>query len=232
MKFVQTLKKGILLKRYKRFLADIETENTKKLTIYCPNTGSMLSCSETLGCVWYSISSNKSRKYKYTWELYQKDSSGMVIVNTHNANCLVFEALHKKKITQIANFDNLYKEVKLNKKSRIDFMISSGDKKAYIEVKSVSFCVDKMGYFPDSISLRAQKHLKELILLKKSGHRAILFFCSMHEDIEKISPAKYIDVEYYKLCIDALNAGVEFMAYKTSIKTNEVNISKQIEVII
>ena len=82
MKFVQTLKKGILLKRYKRFLADIETENTKKLTIYCPNTGSMLSCSETLGCVWYSISSNKSRKYKHTWELYQKDSSGMVIVNT------------------------------------------------------------------------------------------------------------------------------------------------------
>ena len=228
MEFEPSLKKGILIRRYKRFLADIKLHTNKILTIYCPNTGAMLSCSTSGATVWYSCSLNTQRKYFATWELYH--DKHFVVVNTHRANDLISEAITLKKITTLEGLVKIDREVKLNQQSRIDFMLTTKNKKTYIEVKSVTYCSDAVGYFPDAISKRGQKHLKELIALKKAGHRAILLFCVMHEAIACVKPAKHIDFEYSQLCYTAYQAGVEFLAYKALINQYEVVINDQVPV--
>lgn len=209
MKFESLLKQGILIRRYKRFLVNIELPINEILTIYCPNTGAMLSCSTPMAMVWYSSSLNIQRKYFATWELYRNEY--FIAVNTHRANNLIAEAITSKKIAALGCWIKIDREVKINRQSRINFMLTTENKRIYIEVKSVTYYSDTVGYFPDAITKRGQKHLKELIALKKAGHRAILLFCVMHEAIECVKPAKHIDPEYSQLCQVASQAGIEFL---------------------
>ncbi len=225
------MEEGVLVKRYKRFLADVKLPSGNIITIYCPNTGAMSSCSEPGGKVWFSRSDNPKRKYSFTWELYQDLEGDRVDVNTHRANHLVEEAIRADKIKELGEIITLQREVSLAEaKSRIDFVLSGKDTKTFLEVKSVTYLHKGEGYFPDAVTKRGQKHLEELVTLKEQGHRAILFFCVMHSGISVIKPAKHIDEKYAKLCQKALKAGVEFLGYACHINPQEVVITDPIEV--
>ena len=236
MKFVPSLQQGILLQRYKRFLADVETPDGSTLTLHCPNTGSMLNCREPGWRVWYSSSDNPKRKYPCTWELVENASGDLIGINTGRANQLVEEALTAGKVKELSGYDGLRKEVRYgSENSRIDFLLSgkqdSEYSDCYIEVKSVTLGMGKgQGVFPDAITTRGQKHLRELMEVRKQGQRAVLFFCIQHSGIDEVAPADHIDADYGRLLRTAADAGVELLAYKAELSPREISLSHRIPV--
>lgn len=226
-----------LIKRYKRFLADIELTNGEETTIHCANTGAMTGCAEPNDTVWYSTSDNSKRKYPFSWEVTQSQDNHFICVNTLRANQLVEEALHKGLIDELSHFDILQREVKYgNENSRVDFLATyKNAPDTYIEVKSVTLLDNDHGYFPDAVTTRGQKHLRELMDMVEQGHRAVLLFAVLHTGINTISAASHIDPTYAKLLKEANAAGVEIIAYKAdfSIKqgTLDFHLSNKIHFI-
>ncbi len=216
------LKPAKLIKRYKRFLADIILANNEETTIHCANTGAMKGCAEPGDTVWYSTSTNNKRKYPLSWEMTQCQNKHFVCVNTLRANQLVEEALHKGLIAELTDFEQLQREVKYgSENSRIDFLATFKDAtNAYIEVKSVTLLDNNRGYFPDAVTTRGQKHLRELIEVKAQGHRAVLLFAILHSGINDISAASHVDPSYAQLLKEASQAGVEIIAYKADFSLN------------
>jgi sugar fermentation stimulation protein A len=209
-----------LIKRYKRFLADIEFTNGQQTTIHCANTGAMKGCAEPGDTVWYSTSDNAKRKYPFSWEITQSKAEHFICVNTLRANQLVEEALHKGIVSELTGFDLLQREVKYgSENSRIDFLATYADApNAYIEVKSVTLLEENHGYFPDAVTTRGQKHLRELMEMKAQGHRAVLLFAVLHSGINDIAAASHVDPNYATLLKEAAHAGVEIIAYKVDFK--------------
>jgi len=238
MEFVPALQEGILLKRYKRFLADIETDDGSILTLHCPNTGSMLNCNEPGWRLWYSTSDNPKRKYPSTWELVENGDSDLIGVNTGRANQLVEEALQAGIVKELEGYDNCRKEVRFGQEnSRVDFLLSNeqGSEHAdcYVEVKSLTLGMGKgLGVFPDAVTTRGQKHLRELIAAKAQGQRAVLLFCVQHSGVEEVAPADHIDADYGRLLRTAADAGVELLAYKAILSPREISLSHGIPVIL
>jgi len=237
MQFVPQLKTAILIKRYKRFLADVTLSNGELSTIHCANTGAMTGCATSGSPIWYSTSDNKKRKYPHSWELIKTDNGDFVCINTIRANQLAVEAIKNGVITELSDYDTLETEVKYGQEnSRIDILLRSHSKKpCYVEVKSVTLLdeftnveqekrntLKGQGYFPDAITTRGQKHLRELIQEVKNGSRAILLFSVLHTGIEKVSPALHIDAKYSHLLKEAQETGVEILCYKASITPNEI----------
>ena len=226
-----------LLKRYKRFLADIEFTNGEETTIHCANTGAMKGCAEPGDTVWYSTSTNAKRKYPFSWEITQSQDQHFICVNTLRANQLVEEALHKGVISELAGFNSLQREVKYgSENSRVDFLARyDGAPDTYIEVKSVTLLEQGHGYFPDAVTTRGQKHLRELIEMTAQGHRAVLLFAVLHSGINEISVASHIDPTYAQLLKEAAQAGVEIISYKANFSFNitefNVNLSEKINFI-
>ncbi|AOW77463.1 sugar fermentation stimulation protein SfsA [Colwellia sp. PAMC 20917] len=224
------LKKAILIKRYKRFLADIILEDGTETTLHVANTGAMTGCATEKDTVWYSTSDNKKRKYPYSWEITQTHNDHFICVNTLRANQLVEEALTNRTINELHNYKTLRREVKYgDENSKIDFLLTDkNDVLTYIEVKSVTLLSDssisKQGYFPDAVTLRGQKHLRELMQMKQQGHRAILLFAVLHSGIESVMAAQHIDAKYAELLSQAKEQGVEVIAYKVSFKEDINNI--------
>ena len=218
-----------LIKRYKRFLADIEFNDGAQTTIHCANTGAMKGCAEPGDTVWYSTSTNTKRKYPFSWELTQSQAEHFICVNTLRANQLVEEALHQGLIAELTGFDLLQREVKYgSENSRVDFLASYDDAPdTYIEVKSVTLLESGHGYFPDAVTTRGQKHLRELVDMVEQGHRAVLLFAVLHSGINDIAAASHVDPIYAKLLKEAKHAGVEIIAYKTdfSLKKDELNMT-------
>jgi len=212
------LQSAKLIKRYKRFLADIELNNCEETTIHCANTGAMKGCAEPDDTVWYSTSTNSKRKYPFSWEITQTQAKHFICVNTLRANQLVEEALNKGVVSELANFTTLKREVKYgNENSRVDFLASYNHAPdTYIEVKSVTLLDNNHGYFPDAVTTRGQKHLRELIDMVEQGHRAVLFFAVLHSGINDISAASHIDPTYATLLKEARISGVEIIAYKAN----------------
>ena len=210
------LQSARLIKRYKRFLADIELPNGEETTIHCANTGAMKGCAEPDDTVWYSTSTNAKRKYPFSWEINQTQNNHFICVNTLRANQLVEEALNKGVISELSDFDELKREVKYgNENSRVDFLANYNNAAdTYIEVKSVTLLDNGHGYFPDAVTTRGQKHLRELMDMVAQGHRAVLLFAILHSGINAISAASHIDPTYAKLLMEAKAAGVEIIAYK------------------
>lgn len=212
------LNKATLIQRYKRFLADITLENGSETTIHVANTGAMTGCAEPEDFVWYSTSDNAKRKYPFSWELTQTQAGHFICVNTIRANHLVEEAINNNMIHEVIDFENLRREVKYgDENSKIDFLLT--DKNGcdtYIEVKSVTLLDQKnqQGYFPDSVTTRGQKHLRELIAMKQQGYRAILLFAVLHSGISSVMPAQHIDADYAELLKEAKKQGVEVIAYQ------------------
>ncbi|VEB24937.1 DNA/RNA nuclease SfsA [Avibacterium volantium] len=210
-----SLKSATLIRRYKRFLADVELANGEVLTIHCANTGAMTGCGEKGDTIWYSTSDSKTRKYPHSWELTQLKNGQMVCINTHRSNQLTLEALQNKQIKELAAYNKILPEMKYGEEnSRIDFLLKGeGLPDCYVEVKSVTLVKGNLGMFPDAVTTRGQKHLRELMAMKKRGHRAVIFFAGLHNGFDHFKVAEYIDPEYAKLLSQAIKEGVEVYAY-------------------
>ena len=234
MHFDPPLKQGKLIKRYKRFLADITLADKQQLTIHCANTGAMTGCAEAGATVWYSTSDNAKRKYPNSWELTQTAAGHSICVNTARANTLVVEAINNEVISELSGYQTLRTEVKYGQEnSRIDILLQDSDREdCYIEVKSVTLLDDLnsgQGYFPDAQTTRGQKHLRELTEMVQSGHRAVLFFAVLHSGIEKVSAAHHIDAKYSLLLKQAREAGVEIICYKAEFSDNEIRLLSRVD---
>ena len=226
MEFTPPLQQGILLRRYKRFLADVQLSDGSEITLHCPNTGSMRNCLYPGETVWFSTSDNPKRKYAHTWELMTTPNGSLIGIHSSQANALAEDAINKGIISELTGYDSLSREVKYgDENSRIDILLQAAQKPAcYIEVKSCTLLEDGQGYFPDAVSLRGQKHLRELMHMVSLGHRAVLLFVVQHSEITCVAPAAHIDPEYAKLLKVAVLSGVEVLAYRCEISPTEINL--------
>lgn len=227
MEFTPPLQPATLIKRYKRFLADVVTPDGALLTLHCPNTGAMTGCATPGDTVWYSTSSSLTRKYPHTWEVTQTQDGHFICVNTLRANQLVKEALQEKRLRELSDYSTVLSEVKYGaERSRIDFMLQAGCKvNCYIEVKSVTLSDNSQGYFPDAVTVRGQKHLRELMSVVESGERAVLLFAVLHSAIEQVSPARHIDPRYAMLLSEAQQKGVEIVAWKATLTAEKMQLT-------
>lgn len=219
MEFSPPLRAARLIQRYKRFLADVVTPDGEILTLHCANTGAMTGCATPGDTVWYSTSASATRKYPHSWELTETQEGHWICVNTLRANQLVREALADARIPELAAYTHCQAEVKYGREnSRIDFLLQAqGSANCYIEVKSVTLLQQGKGYFPDAVTVRGQKHLRELSTIVAEGHRAVLLFTVLHSGIEDVSPARHIDPRYAELLVQAQRNGVEVLAYQAKL---------------
>tara|TARA_R110002111_G_scaffold185693_1_gene251713 strand:- start:414 stop:1118 length:705 start_codon:yes stop_codon:yes gene_type:complete len=231
MQFSSSLIQGTLIKRYKRFLADVQLADGTIVIAHCPNTGAMTGCAEPGWKVWLSPSNNPKRKLLYTWEVVLTDQHHWIGINTHNANKLVKEAIQEHKIAELIGYQNLQAEVKFGEEnSRIDFLLTDTEKAdCYIEVKSVTLLEDNMGYFPDAKTLRGLKHLRELSLIASQGKRAVLLFCVQHSGIQSVQVASHIDPDYAKELKQAMLNGVQILCYGCKISSEKIYINQSLK---
>lgn len=233
MRFSPELEQGRLLIRYKRFLADIETSSGEKLTIHCPNTGSMFNCMAPGGRIWFSRSNDPKRKLRGTWEISETPQGRFACVNTGRANHLVEEALRAGVITELNGFTALKREVPYGQEnSRVDFRLDYSSGPAFVEVKSVTLGFDdsRIAAFPDAVTQRGARHLRELASLAREGVRAVLLYCVNLTGIDAVRPAEEIDPAYAAALSDAVAAGVQVLAYGVQLTPDEVRIDRRLEV--
>ncbi|MCU5771554.1 DNA/RNA nuclease SfsA [Erwiniaceae bacterium BAC15a-03b] len=232
MEYFPALQPARLISRYKRFLADVVTPQGETLTIHCANTGAMTGCATPGDTVWYSTSDSLTRKYPHSWELTQTQQGHWICVNTLRANTLVREAIAAEVIPQLTGYKSLQAEVKYGaERSRIDFLLQADHRRnCYIEVKSVTLLQHGKGYFPDAVTERGQKHLRELAKIAENGERAVLFFAVLHSGIEDVSPARHIDAQYAELLARAQQSGVEILCYKAQLSSTGLTLKKSLQV--
>ncbi|MEQ5755618.1 MULTISPECIES: DNA/RNA nuclease SfsA [unclassified Providencia] len=230
MEFEPALQPATLIKRYKRFLADVTLPSGEEITIHCANTGAMTGCATPGDTIWYSTSNNTKRKYPYSWELTQTTNGHFICINTLRANQLVAQSLAEKHIPELSEYSVIKPEVKYGtENSRIDFYLTqNGLPDCFIEVKSVTLLENNQGFFPDAVTLRGQKHLRELMHIAKEGKRAILLFVALHTGIHVASAAAHIDKQYALLLEEARQSGVEVLCYQADITIQQMVLSKQI----
>ena len=214
-----------LLRRYKRFLADVELASGEEITVHCPNTGAMTGCAEPGSRVWLSRSEVKTRKYPHTWELVET-TSGMACIHSAKANKVVAEAFDSGLIEGFDAYPDIRSEVKYGEKSRADFLLEGDGGRVFVEVKSVTLArAGGRGAFPDAVSERGRKHLRELQAIRDTTTRAVLFFCVFHEGIHAVSSAGDIDPRYREALIEAMAAGVEVLAWGAKITPQGITLS-------
>ncbi len=224
--FDPPLIEGTLIKRYKRFLADVKLGNGDIITAHCPNTGSMQTCGEPGDLIFLSESANPNRKLRYTWEMTKK-GTGCIGINTSRPNQLIAMALKQGLIKGMGfeHFDQVKTEVKYGKSSRIDILLSNAKGQlCYVEIKNTTLLLNSSVQFPDAVTERGLKHLFELADVVKSGHRAVLLFLVNRPDGEEFQPAWHIDKEYSKTLVDVARQGVEVIALRS------INTPKTMEV--
>ena len=209
---------GTLIRRYKRFLADVELADGSVITAHCPNTGAMTGCAEPGSRVWLSVSDNPKRKYRHGWELVES-AGDLACIHSARANSLVVEAIENGVVGELQGYSSLRSEVKYGaENSRIDILLEADSGRCYVEVKSVTLLLDDgLGVFPDAVSARGRKHLRELMNMVEEGDRAVLCFAVLHTGIERVAPADLIDHRYGDTFREALAAGVEVLAYGVDI---------------
>ena len=233
MRFEPALEQGRLLRRYKRFLADIETAGGERLCIHCPNTGSMLNCMSEGARVWFSRSNDPRRKLPGTWEIGETPHGRLAVINTARANGLVEEALRGGLISELAGFSALKHEVAYGQeRSRIDFRLDYPHGAAFVEVKSVTlgFADSRVAAFPDARTERGAKHLRELATLAREGIRAVQLYCVNLTEIDAVRPAGEIDPAYAAALREAVSAGVEVLAYGAQIGPEEIRLTHRLVV--
>lgn len=233
MRFNNKLVPGVLIKRYKRFLADVRLGSGEVVVAHCPNTGAMTGCAEPDMQVWLSSSDNPKRKLAYTWELGVTAEGHWLGVNTHNANKIVAAGLSQDLIKELQGYQQVRPEVIFGQeKSRIDFLLQDkGKADCYVEVKSVTLLQDGLGFFPDAKTLRGQKHLRELAAMVKQGHRAVLFYCVQHTGIKNVQVAAHIDPQYEQELRRAKKAGVEVLCYSCLFTEQKITINQRLQLI-
>ena len=228
MKFQQPLIPGKLIKRYKRFLADIELDSGEIITVYCPNTGSMKSCTTPGWKVMLSKSDNPNRKHQYTWEMVHNGKC-WIGINTMLPNYIVEEAIKARQIPELSNYTEIKREVKYGKNSRIDILLQNKNDLCYIEVKNVTLVEDeRIYYFPDAVTTRGRKHLFELMEMVNNGSQAVMFFLIQRNDGTVFKPAAHIDPQYAVALKNAYENGVEILAYRAEVTPEKIDIVEKI----
>jgi sugar fermentation stimulation protein A len=228
--------RGRLLRRYKRFLADVELEGGGTVTAACPNTGSMLGCCEPGSRVWLSESDSATRKYRHTWELVEARPGGRAVlvgINTGLPNRLVADAVASGVIGELGGYATIRREVPFGEeRSRIDLVLEAPGREAcYVEVKNVTAAVSGgVAVFPDAVSARGAKHLRELMRLRERGARPVLVFCVQRGDVMEVRPADAIDPAYGRTLREAVAAGVEVMAWRAAVTARSIELATRIPV--
>ncbi|MBB65575.1 MAG: DNA/RNA nuclease SfsA [Waddliaceae bacterium] len=230
MKYSSPLISGTFIKRYKRFFADIQLESGEIVTAHCANSGRMTSCIHEGWPVLISYDPNPKRKLSYNLELIHNGSC-WICVHTHRANKIVAEALENKQISSLEPSIEIRPEVRVGD-SRLDFQVTQADGSlCFVEVKSVTFLSEEACYrFPDAVSTRAQKHLESLMKLVDEGYRAVIFFLIQRSDGEILAPADHVDPKYGSLLRQAVQHGVEVLAYETNIDESSIELGREVSI--
>lgn len=218
--------KGKLIKRYKRFLADIVLENEEIITAHVPNSGAMTSCIEENCDVWVSFHDDPKRKLKYTLEL-TKINENLICTNTGVANKIALEAIKNGTIKELQGYSSIKPEQKYGQNSRIDILLENENEKCYVEIKSVSLRINNFLAFPDAVTSRGTKHLKELEEMVKQGHRAVMLYIIQRTDDLAFRLANEIDKKYYEAFNEVTKNGVEVLVYQSIIDLKNISINKK-----
>ena len=228
MRFHSRLIRGTLIERYKRFLADVSLPDGRIITAHCTNTGSMTGCKEPGSAVYLSRSDKEGRRLLYTWEMIRVDGT-WVGINTMHPNRLVAEAVEKGVIRELQGYDTIRREVVTRVGTRLDLCLDGSHGSCFVEVKNVTLAVDGAAAFPDAISERGTKHLKELMRLRRKGHRAAVVFVIQRSDCNRFRPADEIDEEYGRWLRRAIKAGVEALPYRARVTPREILLTDPLE---
>ena len=226
---------AVFVKRYKRFFADIQNEQGELITLHCPNTGSMKNCQVENAPCWYSLSDNPKRKLPGTLEIVTTSFGNLAGVNTARPNHIVRQAIEDRLIPELRDYQSIRSEVRYGaEKSRIDLLLE--DEKGgqcYIEVKNVTLdCGDGHAQFPDAVTSRGAKHLRELMAMVAEGHRAVLFFCVQLTGVESMSIANHIDPLYAQTLSAAMDAGVEVLVWQADLSDQAIRLQRPLPLII
>lgn len=224
MNFDQPLVKGTLLKRYKRFLADVKLDNDEVVVAHCTNSGTMKSCIEEGADVYLSPVNDPKRKTRFTWEMIQINES-WVGVNTSNPNRLAFEAVSNGRIAGLSDYNFVKREVTWED-SRFDLMAKNDDETCFIEVKNVTLKEGDWALFPDAVTTRGKKHLETLVRAKKAGFRACMLYVVQRSDVVRFAPADSIDPEYGKSLRWARENGVEIFVVRALVSPHKIEIGE------
>jgi len=219
--FPQPLVRGTLVRRYKRFLADVRLASGETLTVLCANTGSMKRCSEPGRPVALSFHPAPHRKYPHTWEMIRMDA-GWVGVNTHLPNNLVERALRCGMVPELRGFPGVKREVRHGENTRFDFLLEGPPGRCWVEVKSVSLADDEAATFPDAVTARGTRHLEELTAAAGRGDRAAMVFVVQRPEGKVFRPADAIDPEYGAALRRAAEAGVEILVYRANVSPERI----------
>jgi len=227
MRFPSTLVRGTLIQRYKRFLADVRLATGEIVTAHCTNTGSMMGCNAPGSPVYLSRSDRLHRKLIYTWELVQVRRT-WIGINTFHPNRLVIEALQRGVIGELRGYSTVRREVKVGAHTRLDLCLEGDRGACYIEVKNVTLAANRVAAFPDAVSERGTRHLRELIRLKRRGHRAVIVFVVQRGDCRFFRPADEIDEVYGRWLRRATRAGVEALPYGAKVTPEEIVLTERL----
>ena len=224
------LVRGTLIKRYKRFLADIRLADGKVITAHCTNSGRMDTCNQPGRPVYVSRAANPKRKLKYTWELIEMPGS-LVGVNTLLPNRLVAHAISSGQVKSLSGYAHLKREVKVGDRSRLDICLSNDEgKRCFVEVKNCTLVENGRACFPDAVTTRGLKHLDELQKLVSSGHRGAMFYLIQRMDATVFSPADHIDPDYGKGLRKAIGNGVEIIVFDVCIDLKQIYLNRAIQI--
>ncbi|WP_116366264.1 DNA/RNA nuclease SfsA [Parahaliea mediterranea] len=222
------LVQGRLLRRYKRFLADVELPQGEVITAHCPNTGAMTGCMPEGAPVWLSVSDSKTRKYAHTWELVDTPA-GLACIHSALANKVVREGFEAGRVKGFADYSTLRSEVKYGEKSRADLLLEGEPGRVFVEVKCVTLHrSDGWGAFPDAVSDRGRRHIRELQGVMDAATRALLLFCVFHSGIHKVCAAGDIDPQYRDALAEAMAAGLEVQAYAAEVTTRGLSLARRL----
>lgn len=230
------LVEGRLIVRRNRFVAEVELHDGRLVEAHCPNTGSMQGCKTPGSRVWLSPASNPERKMPWTWEMVEPlEAPGTLVgIHTGRTNHLVREAIEMAVIPGLAGYPKLRPEVRYGENSRIDLLLEGGtlaDGSCHVEVKNVTAAVDGgVGYFPDAVTERGTKHLRELMEVVRKGGRGVIFFCVQRNDVDEVRPADHIDPVYGRTLREAVAAGVEAMAWGAQVTPDEIRLIRPLPV--
>ncbi len=218
---------GTLIKRYKRFMADVKLRNGHVVTAHCPNSGSMKACSEPGRPVYLSRHNKPSRRLKYTWELIDMGKS-LVGVNTIVPNRLTKASIAAGYVKALSGYDTIRSEVKYGKNSRIDLLLENGKKRCFVEVKNCTLVSEGLACFPDAVTSRGLKHLVELQEQVRQGDRSVMFYLVQRMDAERFQPADHIDPVYGRELRKAVQNGVEILVYDVAIDLKGISLNREL----
>ncbi|MBV1931390.1 MAG: DNA/RNA nuclease SfsA [Porticoccaceae bacterium] len=230
MKLDPPLESAVFIKRYKRFFTDVELPDGSPLTIHCANTGSMSYCQNPDTACWFSRSDNPKRKLPGTLEIVTTTSGLLAGVNTSRSNHLVAEAIQSGVIKELQGYSDMTGEVRYGEeKSRIDLLLEKVGEKCFVEVKNVTLeAGGGLARFPDAVTTRGAKHLRELMRVVAEGQRAVLLYCVQMTGIERVAVAAEVDPQYAATLSEAIKAGVEVLAYGCKLTPEEIVIDRKV----